>query len=433
MGDIDPPVGLEERIGVGLTKDITWPPPLKQINLFEFESENVKCNSGLELIFKNDGSPACVKPETALALEKRNWGLAHITIQKLVENSDAVITGMVVGEENHPNGERHVWLGSYEWLKLGKYDDQQLFLEQTKAQSGNGLSVPFERGEEVLLFLKNVDVKRGAYDLVDSEENPAKKYPIELMDTVAAFFDHGFFDENINTYDANEELCSEKLLGDDSYYYCTTKSESHVPVEKLVEKIKEEMLEKISPNYFEEHFDLKVISDEPDVTVEPGPNSGPRTIPAKASGQNIEFVFTIDDVGFNYYLRTAFDNNQNQMYLHYHPPKEIKSIVSTEDEINKLIYSCLEKDMYKFPYKPFHVAYHVEDGLSPVIEGHGPPIVYDRWGDAPVQEREKIFRIWLATGKVDCTNVHQEFDPDNKKRHEKILLFESSQIENLSK
>jgi len=204
-------------------------------------------------------------------------------------------------------------------------------------------------------------------------------------------------------------------------------------VEKLVEKIKEEMLEKISPNYFEEHFDLKVVSDEPDVTVEPGPNSGPRTIPAKASGQYIEFVFTIDDVGFNYYLRTAFDNNQNQMYLHYHPPKEIKSIVSTEDEINKLIYSCLEKDMYKFPYKPFHVAYHVEDGLSPVIEGHGPPIVYDRWGDAPVQEREKIFRIWLATGKVDCTNVHQEFDPDNKKRHEKILLFESSQIENLSK
>ena len=36
--------------------------------------ENVKCNDGLELIFKStDGSPACVKPKTAEKLIERGW------------------------------------------------------------------------------------------------------------------------------------------------------------------------------------------------------------------------------------------------------------------------------------------------------------------------------------------------------------------------
>lgn len=404
--------------------------PLKQFKSGVTVDE-IQCRESLILVVKHDGSPACVKSDTASTLSQRQWGMPHESLVRLVESSDAIITGMVVGEDNRPNNERHVWLGSYEWLKQGKYDDQQLFLEQTMTHSGNGFYVPFERGEEVLLFLKSVDVRRGAYDLVDSEIVPAQKHSIKLRDAVAAFFDHEFFDQNVSNDKANEDNCSEKFLADDSYYYCTTKSESYVPVEKLTEKIKEKMLEKISPQYFEEHFDLTIVSDEPDVIAEYEPNSGPHTPPAKASGQNIEFVFTIDDVDFNYFMRTAFDKKQNQMFLHYHPPSEIKSIVSTEDEIDKLIYSCLEKEMYKFPYKPFHVAYHVEDGLSPVIEGHGPPTVHDRLGDAPVQDREKIFRVWLATGKVDCAGVHQEFDPENKKRPEKIVLFDSAQLEKL--
>ncbi|AJM93087.1 hypothetical protein [Nitrosopumilus piranensis] len=404
--------------------------PLKQFKS-GIPINEIQCKESLILVTKYDGFPACVKSDTVSSLSQRQWGMPHEFLVKLVENSDAIITGMVVGEDNRLNGERHVWLGSYEWLKQGKYDDQQLFLEQTATHSGNGFNIPFERGEEVLLFLKNVDVKRGAYDLVDSDMAPAQKHSVKLRDAVATFFDHEFFYQNVNNYDANEDYCSEKFLDDDSYYYCTTKSESHVLVEKLTEKIKEKILEKISPEYFEKHFDLTIVSDEPDVVVEPKPNSGPYTTPAKASGQNIEFVFTIDGLDFNYFMRTTFDKEQNQMYLHYHPPREIKSIVSTEDEIDKLIYSCLEKEMSKFPYKPFHVAYHAEDGLSPVVEGHGPPTVYDRWGDAPVQDREKIFRVWLATGKVDCTDVHQEFIPENKKRPEKILLFDSTQLEKL--
>lgn len=73
MGDTNSSDILEERIGVGLTRDIIWPSPIKQIKHFDFEPENVKCNSGLELILKIDDSPACVKPESIPKLIERGW------------------------------------------------------------------------------------------------------------------------------------------------------------------------------------------------------------------------------------------------------------------------------------------------------------------------------------------------------------------------
>jgi len=47
-------------------------PPLKQIKLGISHSK-ITCNEGLELIFKRDNSPACVKPETAEKLIERGW------------------------------------------------------------------------------------------------------------------------------------------------------------------------------------------------------------------------------------------------------------------------------------------------------------------------------------------------------------------------
>jgi len=73
IGDDDSQDVLHERIGVGLTRDITWPPPIKQIKLFDFEPENIKCNSGLELVLRINGSPACVKPESIPKLIERGW------------------------------------------------------------------------------------------------------------------------------------------------------------------------------------------------------------------------------------------------------------------------------------------------------------------------------------------------------------------------
>jgi hypothetical protein len=47
--------------------------PKKQISQ-GIESTAVKCNEGLELIIKHNGSPACVRPDTAENLEERSWG-----------------------------------------------------------------------------------------------------------------------------------------------------------------------------------------------------------------------------------------------------------------------------------------------------------------------------------------------------------------------
>jgi len=47
--------------------------PLKQVAQ-GIEPEAVLCNEGLVLIIKYSGSPACVKPETAVKLEERGWG-----------------------------------------------------------------------------------------------------------------------------------------------------------------------------------------------------------------------------------------------------------------------------------------------------------------------------------------------------------------------
>lgn len=35
----------------------------------------IKCKENLELIYKNNGSPVCVKPETKTKLIKRGWGI----------------------------------------------------------------------------------------------------------------------------------------------------------------------------------------------------------------------------------------------------------------------------------------------------------------------------------------------------------------------
>ncbi len=48
--------------------------PLKQIEQ-GIAPENVTCNKELVLIIRHNGSPACVKPQTAEKLEQRSWGV----------------------------------------------------------------------------------------------------------------------------------------------------------------------------------------------------------------------------------------------------------------------------------------------------------------------------------------------------------------------
>ena len=53
--------------------DSQYLPPKKQVDKGRL-AEHVRCNEGLELIFKStDGSPACVTVETAIKLDDRGW------------------------------------------------------------------------------------------------------------------------------------------------------------------------------------------------------------------------------------------------------------------------------------------------------------------------------------------------------------------------
>lgn len=50
------------------------PPPQKQMSSGT-TADDVICNSGLTLMLKSSsGSPACVKPSTAIKLEEKGWG-----------------------------------------------------------------------------------------------------------------------------------------------------------------------------------------------------------------------------------------------------------------------------------------------------------------------------------------------------------------------
>ena len=203
--------------------------------------------------------------------------MSHESLTLLVDNSDAIITGMVVEKDIRPNGELHVWLGSYEWLSDGIYDERQLFLEQNRADSLQAMNVKFDRGEELLLFLKNVDVKRGAYDLFSTHGIPAQKYSINLRDAVvtAALPKNQY--KVIGQDHSQDNNCYEKLFGNDAYWYCTTKKSSHVPIEAVTDAIREKLLEDISEEYLEKHFDLVTVYDEPEPTSTNLPLMGLRT------------------------------------------------------------------------------------------------------------------------------------------------------------
>ena len=75
-GDTDPEqVATFEEKKYQLAKTIIGEhmPPRIQINEFDMQPDKIRCNEGLILIQKHDGSPACVKPYTASNLAERGW------------------------------------------------------------------------------------------------------------------------------------------------------------------------------------------------------------------------------------------------------------------------------------------------------------------------------------------------------------------------
>ena len=57
-----------------LAENISIIPPLQQVRLFSYNEKSILCNQGFRLIFKSEnGSPACVKPDSATKLIALGW------------------------------------------------------------------------------------------------------------------------------------------------------------------------------------------------------------------------------------------------------------------------------------------------------------------------------------------------------------------------
>jgi len=108
-----------------------FPSPLKQFKS-GILANNVTCNQGLDLIFKTeDGSPDCVKPDTANILVKRGWALETNTINSIhVQNSNFTVSYNISGGK----------------LDLVEYNKTRSSLVILLTTSGNGdLSITIPR------------------------------------------------------------------------------------------------------------------------------------------------------------------------------------------------------------------------------------------------------------------------------------------------
>lgn len=271
------------------------------------------------------------------------------------------------------------------------------------------------------MFLKEVDEKRGAYDLTSAEILP-QKYPIELRDRIAKLVNANYDKQKTENDYIDNERCVQKDVNGDVYWHCSSpKVAFAIPIEITVNKIRDEMLSHVSESYLDEHFNListgdRIVANGKETPV----------------GQYLIFTYSIDGLKFRYDVSTRLDNQFDEVYLRFFtPPKEIDSIIHDTQQIDELIYSCLEPDMYKILWQPYSIGNHIEAGFSPVIAGDGPPTVYDRWRDDPIQRSEKTFRVWLANGDVECRESRGEFVPDKKGRSEEILLIDSTEFHRL--
>ena len=127
--------------------------------LHQFKSgtvaKDVKCNSSLQLVIKaKDGSPACVKPQTAQKLFERGWAKSIETSSETITNSTKIVTL----EQNNQGitlskGERFLLnLGSiYDWsLNVGNSTVISRVPNVMLMQGAQGLFEAHDKGKTML-------------------------------------------------------------------------------------------------------------------------------------------------------------------------------------------------------------------------------------------------------------------------------------------
>ncbi len=394
--------------------------PLQQLRS-GISTDEIKCKKGLYLTFKSsNGSPTCVKESTLERLVQRGWAEppGNIifekpiqSVQDLTEKSDRIITGIVTDKEKVGN-HTEVWIGVYEWIKRPPYDAGSIILDLDDTKPFES-KANFNKNEEVLLFLKDIDPNNGRFGLEYLQNNTTFKYSISMKGDVLLFVKP---EQRVREY-STDENCKNLTWNDDSFLYCMypdKESRFYVPIQITLDHVKEKFLQHVSEQYLKDHFDLKRAYDEAVVNGHITP-----------VGQSMEFDYHIGNMTFNYMVRTYLDNSE--VYLYYVPPREIKSI-PFESKVDVLIYSCLEPGTYKV-FWGSGIGKHVTNGFSPFSEGYGPPEIRNRYGDL-VRDGDEHFRIWHETGDVECAPMRKDYS-NNKfaiPGQDKILLIDSTEF-----
>lgn len=258
----------------------------------------------------------------AIVLELESERLA-----RHVEESDRIITGMVVEKEVHP-GYENVWVYVYESLKHGGYPSATWTMIIIEVLPSGEKEVILEVEEEVMLMLEVLDADRGHFTLYHRAEERPQKYPVTLKNEVL-----GLLDPSQKERQTGYEDCTVMDFEGDEFFYCTYDNEAlkfYVPPSFTLERLKQEMLKHVSEDYYEDHFDLLSVYDSA------GVNGA-----ARPSGQTIEYEFKLGDYEFEFGSGARVRSDDN-IYLRFTPPKEIMDLAVTPSELDDLIYTCLD-------------------------------------------------------------------------------------------
>ena len=141
-----------------------------------------------------------------------SWTSEEARFEYYVKNSDRIVTGMVIDKEPF-DGNEGIWISVYEWLKKGPVGNQ-IFVRVEQMPNEN---VEFHIGDEVLLFLNDLDPQRGYFDIFHLQTERQSKYSITMKDHVLSILTPEEREEQLQ----ETENCKNTVWNNDTFLFCT--------------------------------------------------------------------------------------------------------------------------------------------------------------------------------------------------------------------
>ena len=137
-------------------KDAKYPPPLKQLKA-GIPLEEIKCNEGKNLIFKdNRKSPACVSFDTESKLLKRGWVLLRLSLPDF---------GISITPD-FQNGKRFLNFDGFGWHRL---HNVEITISNEREFSTMLLSKTTDRGDLMMPWIVPDSANAGLYHVVATD------------------------------------------------------------------------------------------------------------------------------------------------------------------------------------------------------------------------------------------------------------------------